>query len=107
MRDSKRRAEHLKHFGGVPRRLPFANIPLEDYNFHSVHLVLRVCPLLFRPIVQAKVNDKVLETVAQWLDEKCDIIISKNVALQADKGTMKLSMLAELWPRNVCREVMD
>ena len=107
MGDSKRRAEQRKHFGGVPGRLPFTNIPLEDCIIDTLHLVLRVVPLLFRQTVQANVNDKTLETVAQWLYEKCDIIISDKVALQTDTGTKKLSMSAESWPGNVCREVMD
>ncbi len=39
--------------------------------------------------------------------DKCDIIINDKVTLQADTGTKKLSMFAESWSRNVCREVMD
>jgi hypothetical protein len=107
MNDTKRRAEQRKHFGGVPGRAPFTNIPLEDYIMDTLHLILRVVPLLFRQTVQANVNDKTLEKVAQWLYDKCDIIISDKVALQTDTGTKKLSMSAESWPRNVCREVMD
>jgi hypothetical protein len=42
MGDSKRRAEQRKHFGGVPGRVPFTNIPLEDYIIDTLHLVLRV-----------------------------------------------------------------
>ena len=107
MNDTRQRAEQRKHFGGVPGRMPFTNIPLDDYSIDTLHLVLRVVPLLFRHIVQANVNDKTLEKVAQWLYNKCDIIISDNVALQTDTGTKKLSMTAEAWPWNVCREIMD
>lgn len=107
MNDTRRRAEQRKHFGGVPGRTPFTNIPLEDYIIDTLHLVLRVVPLLFRQTVQANVNDKVLEKVAQWLYDKCDIIISDKVALQTDTGTKKLSMTAKAWPGNVCREIKD
>ena len=73
----------------------------------TLHLILRVVPLLFRQIVQANVNDTTLEKVAEWLYDKCDIIISDKVALQTDTGTKKLSMSAKSWPWNVCREIMD
>jgi hypothetical protein len=62
---------------------------------------------LFNIDVRANVNDKTLEKLAQWLYDKCDIIIGDKVALQTDTGTKKLSMSAESWPRNVCREIMD
>jgi hypothetical protein len=107
MNDSKRRAEQRKHFGGVPGRAPFTSIPLEDYIMDTLHLILRVVPLLFRQTVQANVNSETLEKVAQWLYAKCDIIISDKVALQTDTGTKKLSMSSESWPGNVCREIMD
>ena len=107
MNDTRRRAEQRKHFGGVPGRTPFTNIPLQDYIIDTLHLVLRVVPLLFRQTVQANVNAKALEKVAQWLYDKCDVIISDKVALQTDTGTKKLSMSAEAWPGNVCREIMD
>jgi hypothetical protein len=61
---------------------------------------------MFRQTVQANVNDKTLEKIAQWLYDKCDIIISDKVALQTDTGTKKLSMSTESWPGNVCREIM-
>ncbi len=48
-----------------------------------------------------------MEKVAQWLYDKCDVIISDKVALQTDTITKKLSMSAEAWPDNVCREIMD
>jgi hypothetical protein len=44
---------------------------------------------------------------AQWLYDKCDIIISDKVALQTDTYTKKLSMSSESWPWIVCREIMD
>ena len=73
----------------------------------TLHLILHVVPLLFRQTVQANCNDATLEKVAQWLYEKCDIIINDKVALQTTIGTKKLSMSAESWPGNVFREVMD
>jgi hypothetical protein len=98
MIDTKRRAEERKHIGGVPGRAPFTNIPLEDYIMDTLHRIIRVVPLLFRQTAQANVNDKTLEKVAQWLYDKCDIVISDKVALQTDTGTKKLSMSAESWP---------
>jgi len=107
MNDSKRRAEQRKHFGGVPGRLPFTSIPLQDYILDALHLILRVVPLLFRQTIQANVNKATMEKVAQWIYDKCDVIISDQVALQTDTGLKKLSMSAESWPGNVCREIMD
>ncbi len=80
MSDNKRRAEQRKHFGGVPGRLPFTNIPLQDYILDAIHLILRVVPLLFRQTIQANVNKSTMEKVAQWIYEKCDVIISDQVA---------------------------
>jgi hypothetical protein len=65
MNDTNRCAEQRKHFGGVPGRAPFTTILLEDYMMDTLHLILRVVPLLFRQSVQANVNDKTLEKVAQ------------------------------------------
>ena len=48
-----------------------------------------------------------MEKVAQWVYEKCDLIINDQVALQTDTGIKKLNMSAESWPSNVCREIMD
>jgi hypothetical protein len=107
MSDYKRRGEQRKHYGGVPGRLPFTNIPLQDYILDALHLILRVVPLLFRQTIQANVNKATMEKVAQWIYEKCDVIISDQVALQTDTGIKKLSMSAESWPGNVCREIMD
>ena len=45
--------------------------------------------------------------VAQWIYDKCEFVISNQVALQTDTGLEKLSMSAESWPGNVCREIMD
>jgi len=73
----------------------------------TLHLILRVISLLFRQTVQANINNKTLEKVAQWLYNKCDITISDKVALQTDTGTKKMSMFAESWPGNDCREVMN
>ena len=73
----------------------------------TLHLILRVVPLLFRQTFQANVNDKTLEKVAQWLYGKCDIIISDKVVLQTDTGTKRLSMFVESWSGNVCRDIMD
>ena len=56
--DTRRRAKNHKHFGGVPGQTPFTNIPLEDYVIDTLHLVLRVVPLLFRQTVQANVMTK-------------------------------------------------
>jgi hypothetical protein len=92
-----------KDFGGVPGRTPFTNIPLEDYIIDTLHLVLRVVPLLFRRSVQAHVNAKVLDKATQWLYDKCAIIINDKVALQTNIGTKKLSMTAVAWPGNVCK----
>jgi hypothetical protein len=107
MNDTKRRAEQRKHFGGVHGWAPITNIPLQDDIMDTLHLILRVVSLLLRQIVQANVNDKTLKKVAQWLYDKCELIISDKVALQTDTGTKKLRMSAESWPGNVCREVMD
>ena len=107
MGDSKRRAEQRKHFGGVPGRQTFTNIPPEDYIIDVLHLILRVVPLLFRQTIQANVNTATMQKVAQWIYDKCDVIISDQVALQTDTGLKKLSMSAESWPGNVCREMMD
>ena len=60
MNDTRRRAEQRKHFGGVPGRVLFTNIPLDDYIIDTLHLVLRVVPFIFRQTVQANVNDKTL-----------------------------------------------
>ena len=90
--ETRRRAEQRTHFGDIPGRTPFINFPLDDYIIDILHLVLRVVPLLFRHTVQANVNDKTLEKVAEWLYNKCDIIISGKVALQTDTCTKKLSM---------------
>ena len=64
MSDYKRRGEQRKHYGGVPGRLPFTNIPLQDYILDALHLILRVVPLLFRQTVQANVNKVTMEKVA-------------------------------------------
>jgi hypothetical protein len=61
----------------------------------TLHIILREVPLLFRQFVQANVNDKTLEKVAYWLDDKCDNITNDKVALQTNTGTKKLIMLAE------------
>ena len=45
--DYKRRGEQRNHYGGVPERLPFTSIPLEDYILDALHLILRVVPLFF------------------------------------------------------------
>ncbi len=99
--------EQRKHYGGAPGRTPFTNIPLQDYIIDTLHLVLRVVPLLFRQTIQANGKAKALEKVAQWLYAKCDVIISDKIALQTDTGTKNLSMSAEAWPSNVCKEIMD
>ena len=103
--NSKRHAEQRKHFGGVPSRLPFTSIPLGDYIIDAHHLILRVVPLLFRQTIQANINKATIEKVAQWIYDKCDVILSDQVALQTDTGLKKLSMSAESWLDNICREL--
>ena len=78
----KLRAEQCKHFGGVPGRMAFTNIP-QDYIIDVLHLILGIAPLLFRQTIQANVTAATMQKVA------------------------KLSMSAESWPGNVCREIMD
>jgi hypothetical protein len=80
--DATRRQEQRKHFGGVPWRAPNTSISLEDFSIDTLHLIiLRVDSLPFLRTVQANCNDATQEKGAQWLYEKCDIIINDKVAL--------------------------
>ncbi len=47
MSDYKRHGKSRKHYGDVPGRLPFTNIPLQYYILDALHLILRVVSLFF------------------------------------------------------------
>ena len=57
--------------------------------------------------MHTNVNKATIEKVAQWVYEKCDVIISDQAVLQTEIGIKKLSMSAESWSGNVCWEIMD
>ena len=48
-----------------------------------------------------------MKKVAQWIYEKCDVIISDHVTLQTDTGIKNLTVSAESWLGTVSWEIMD
>ena len=104
---SKRQAKQRLHFGCVPGRLPYVNVEPFYYILDSLHLVLRLVPMIYRQTIAANCNKKAMERVAGWCLAELDLLISSDAALQTDTGVKHLSMSAESWPGSTCRQLLD
>jgi hypothetical protein len=102
--DNQRRQWQQLHVRVYPQRRPFFHfIPVSRVVIDTLHIELRIIPLLWKVNVSSRCRDAThLANICQWVFGTQRILISKNTTVQNSRGVVN-TIGTESWQDRTCR----